>query len=85
MLIRSTFPRVYKITHPKSGNPYWLVDARSKKYGMDARPTFGVEKDALDRERLCGELYAVLNSHFNDFKSIKLYSSMTWQQRAQGA
>ena len=55
MVIRSTFPKVYRLTHPKSGNPYWLVDARSKKYNLDTRPTFGAEKDALDRARAIAE------------------------------
>lgn len=50
MIVRKTFPKVYAIKHRKGGM-YWLVNARSKKWGMDARPTFKSEEEALDRAR----------------------------------
>jgi hypothetical protein len=49
--VRNTFPKVYKLAESRSGKPYWLVDARSKKWGMNQRPTFSTEKEALDRAR----------------------------------
>ena len=51
MIIRSTFPQVYKLIDSKSGNPRWFVSARSKKWELNKRPTFGNEKEALDEAR----------------------------------
>ncbi|MBE0546045.1 MAG: site-specific integrase [Verrucomicrobia bacterium] len=50
MLVRSTFPQVYALEHRK-GDKYWLVSARSAKWGMNERKTFGAEKEALDYAR----------------------------------
>jgi hypothetical protein len=58
MIVRNTFPKVYRFVDGKSGNPYWLVDARSKKWGMNERPSFGTEKEALDRARAIAEQVA---------------------------
>jgi hypothetical protein len=49
--VRNTFPKVYKLAESRNGKPYWLVDARSKKWGTNERPTFSTEKEALDRAR----------------------------------
>ncbi len=51
MVIRKTFPRVYALKDNKSGTTYYLVSARSKKWGMDKRPTFPTEREALDYAR----------------------------------
>jgi integrase len=48
MRIRKTFPQVYRFVHPKSGAPYFLVSARSAKWGMSERKTFATEKEAKD-------------------------------------
>ncbi len=50
MKIRSTFPQVYTMEHPVSGK-YWLVSARSKKWGMNERTTFKTETEALSHAR----------------------------------
>jgi integrase len=50
MLIRSTFPQVYALQHPRGGK-YWLVSARSAKWGMNERRTFPAENEALDYAR----------------------------------
>jgi hypothetical protein len=50
VIIRKTFPQVYAMEHPVSGK-YWLVSARSAKWGMKERKTFKTEKEALDYAR----------------------------------
>ena len=50
MLIRSSFPQVYALNHPTTGK-YWLVSARSKKWGMKERKVYQSEKDSLDYAR----------------------------------
>ena len=35
--VRDTFPKVYKFEDSRTGKPYWLVDARSKRWGMNDR------------------------------------------------
>jgi hypothetical protein len=39
MIIRGTFPQVYKLKHTK-GEPYFLVSARSAKWGLNERKIF---------------------------------------------
>lgn len=46
MIIRSKFPKVYELEHPKTGR-YWLVDARKKKWNMDERKTFSSKTLAI--------------------------------------
>ena len=46
MNIRSKFPKVHQYTHPKTG-PYFLVDARRKKWGLNERKTFSTKSLAL--------------------------------------
>ncbi|HEX5219947.1 MAG TPA: hypothetical protein VFZ59_10300 [Verrucomicrobiae bacterium] len=50
MIIRTTFPQVYRFDHPKAGI-YYQVSARSKKWGLNERKTFNTEKDALSYAR----------------------------------
>jgi len=50
MIIRKTFPQVYALEHPKMDR-YWIVCARSKKWGMNERKTFNDEDAALDYAR----------------------------------
>lgn len=50
MIVRTTFPQVYALEHPKIGR-YWLMSARSTKWGMNERKTFSNEDDALDYAR----------------------------------
>jgi integrase len=51
MIVRKTFPQVYKLVRSESGEPYWLGSARSAKWHMSERRTFGTEKEALDWAR----------------------------------
>jgi integrase len=39
MIVRRNFPQIYELEHPKNGR-YWLVSARSAKWGMNERKTF---------------------------------------------
>ena len=50
MIIRKTFPQVYALESPKRGK-YWLVSARSKKWGLKERKTFPTEELALKYAR----------------------------------
>jgi integrase len=50
MIIRKTFPQVYRFTR-KNGSAYWHGAARSAKWHMNERRTFATEKDALDWAR----------------------------------
>ena len=72
MIVRNTFPKVYKLTDSKTGKPYWQVDARSKKYGMNERPTFGSEKEALDRARAIAEQVAKFGAQPEVPREIKV-------------
>jgi integrase len=56
MKIRASFPQVYKYFDSKTDNPYFLVSARSRKWGMNERKTFSTEKEALDHARKIAEL-----------------------------
>ena len=51
MTVRATFPQVYKLTDAKSGKSYFLVSARSAKWGMNERKSFATDKEALDYAR----------------------------------
>jgi integrase len=51
VIIRKSFPQIYKLTHPKSGGAYFLVSARSKKWGLRTRKTFPTEREAVDYAR----------------------------------
>jgi hypothetical protein len=39
MIIRKNFPQIYELEHAKHGR-YWLVSARSQKWGMNERKSF---------------------------------------------
>jgi integrase len=47
MIIRRNFPQVYQLKHPKNKTPYWLVSARSRKWGMKVRKVFPKKNLAL--------------------------------------
>ena len=51
MIIRKTFPQVYRLKHSKSGLTYFQVSARSAKWGMNERKTFPTENEALGYAR----------------------------------
>ena len=51
MIIRSTFPQVYRMKHPATGQLYWLVSHRSKRWGMTGRKVFPNEAGAMDYAR----------------------------------
>src|SRR5438876_2616175 len=53
--IRRTFPQVYAYVNPKNGMKYWIGSARSKKWGMNERPHFNSEKEAVDWARQIAE------------------------------
>jgi len=56
MVIRKTFPQVYRLPDSKTGLHYFQVSARSAKWGMNERKTFSTEKEALDHARKIAEL-----------------------------
>lgn len=58
MIIRKSFPQVYKLHRSESGQPYWQGCARSAKWQMNERKTFSTEKDALDWARAIEETIA---------------------------
>ena len=43
--IRKGFPKVYR--YQKDGNDYFLVDGRSKQWGLNIRKNFNMKDDAL--------------------------------------
>jgi len=49
VIVRAKFPKVYKLVDKRNGLSYWVVDARSKKWGMNERPTFTNEKGFIRR------------------------------------
>jgi len=46
MILRRAFPQVYELEHPKNGT-YWLVSARSAKWGMNERKVFPKKELAI--------------------------------------
>lgn len=54
-VVRRAFPQVYSYVHPKNGMKYWIGSARSEKWGMNERPHFNSEKDALEWARQIAE------------------------------
>ena len=44
--IRKSFPRVYR--YQLKGNDYFLVDGRSKQWGLNIRKNFNMKDDALN-------------------------------------
>jgi integrase len=48
MVIRKTFPQVYRLKESKTGHLYFTVSARSKKWGMDERKSFPTELEAIN-------------------------------------
>ena len=51
MIVRRTFPQVYKLLNKKTGRHYWLVSARNAKLGLKKRKSFSSEKEALEMAR----------------------------------
>lgn len=49
MIIRKTFPRVFKFKNKTTEQTYFIVDCRSKKWGMTKRLSFTNERAALDK------------------------------------
>ena len=47
--IRRTFPKVFQ--YERDGRDYFLVDGRSKKWGLNIRKNFNNQKDSLDYSR----------------------------------
>ena len=48
-LIRKSFPKVYR--YEKKGQEYFLVDGRSKRWGLNIRKNFTNQSDAIDFAR----------------------------------
>jgi len=46
MILRATFPQVYELEHPHKGR-YYLVSARSTKWGLNERKTFQQKELAI--------------------------------------
>ncbi len=49
----------------KSGTVYYLVSARSKKWGMNERKTFRTEKEAVDHARSIEKMLQISGSQSN--------------------
>ena len=47
--IRKNFPKVFQ--YEKNGRDYYLVDGRSRKWGLNIRKNFNNQKDSLDYSR----------------------------------
>jgi integrase len=47
--IRRTFPKVFR--YERDGHDYFLVDGRSRKWGLNIRRNFNNQKDSLDYSR----------------------------------
>jgi integrase len=71
MKIRNTFPKVYKLKDSKSQNWYWMVDARSKRWGLAERKSFSSEKDALEHARAIAEQVAKYGAQPNVPEDVK--------------
>jgi integrase len=72
MIIRKTYPQVYKMKHSKSGLPYFQVSARSAKWGMNERKTFPTENEALGYARQIEERIQVNGAQPIVPKEIKI-------------
>ena len=70
MSIRNTFPQVYALESPKKGK-YWLVSARSAKWGLSQRKIFSTEELALKHARDL-EAQVVQNGKQSDIPKEKL-------------
>jgi len=56
MILRKAFPQVYELEHPKNGK-YWLVSARSAKWGMNERKVFPKKELAIKHaQKIDGQL-----------------------------
>lgn len=55
MIRRNTFPKVYSQFNTKTGQEYYIVDARSKRYGMDDRFSFSTENEAITKAKAIAE------------------------------
>ncbi len=78
MIIRKTFPQVYAFESPKTGK-YWLVSARSAKWGLNQRKIFSGEELALKYARDL-EAQVVQNGKQSDIPKEKLQLAASYEK-----
>jgi len=77
-IVRKSFPQVYELEHPRMVSRYWLVSARSTKWGMNERKTFNNEDDALDYARQI-EQQLVNNGKGPELPTEKLQAAKSYE------
>jgi integrase len=80
VFIRKTFPQVYALESPTKGK-YWLVSARSKKWGREERKTFPTEELALKYARDL-EAQVIQNGKQSDIPKERLQLAASYEELA---
>lgn len=78
MIIRRTFPQVYALKSPDKGK-YWLVSARSAKWGLNQRKIFSAEDLALKYARDL-EARVIQNRKKSDIPKEKLQLAASYDR-----
>ncbi len=78
MIIRKTFPQVYALESPDKGK-YWLVSARSAKWGLNQRKIFSTEELALNYARDL-EAQVIQNGKQPDIPKEKLQLAASYEK-----
>ena len=78
MIIRKTFPQVYALESPDKGK-YWLVSARSAKWGLNQRKIFSTEDLALKYARDL-EAQVIQNGKQSDIPKEKLQLAASYEK-----
>ncbi len=78
MIIRRTFPQVYALESPDKGK-YWLVSARSTKWGLNQRKIFSTEDLALKYARDL-EAQVIQNGKQSDIPKEKLQLAASYEK-----
>jgi hypothetical protein len=80
VIIRKTFPQVYALESPDKGK-YWLVSARSAKWGLNQRKIFSAEDLALKYARDL-EAQVIQNGKQSDIPKEKLQAALSYEKLA---
>ena len=80
MIIRKTFPQVYALESPDKGK-YWLVSARSAKWGLNQRKIFSTEDLALKCARDL-EAQVIQNGKQSDIPKENLQLAASYEKLA---
>src|SRR5208282_415279 len=68
--IRKGFPKVYR--YQKDGNDYFLVDGRSKTWGLKIRKNFNMKEDAL---KFAQEIEGQISEHGKGASNNQIYQN----------